>query len=288
VPKVSIVIATFNRPNYLKEAIQSALSQTFTDFEILVCDDGRLEQTRRVIEDFGDVRIRHFVNPTSLGIAMNTLSGIQRASADVVSFLNDDDRWTPEFLSKCAAPMLDNPKLVLVFADHWMIDSSGQRLPAETEENTRRWGRSVLKPGLQAEPVSLIPTNSIPLAMGSVFRKSAVDWTMFSEKVAGAYDGFLAYCLVRSGGAVVYVAERLTEYRVHSGSASENLHVSNVLAAAYISEIMLRDPKMQSIVPGIRSKFLHLHRHLFKIRLRRLEFRLALGHLIKALPFGSV
>ncbi len=282
-PQVSIVIATLNRTGYLKEAIQSALSQSFADFEILVCDDGRLEETRRVVEAFGDPRIRHLVNPISLGIALNTLSGVQQASSDVIAFLNDDDRWTPEFLRYCAVPMLNDPKLVLVFADHWIIDSAGTRLPTDSEENTQRWGRNGLKPGIQLEPATLLATNSIPLAMGSVFRKSAVDWNMFSDKVAGAYDGFLAYCLVRSGGAVAYIPERLTEYRVHTGSASENLHLSNVMAAAYISETMMRDPKMQSIAPKIRSKFIRLQRHLFKIQLRRRKFGLALGHLRKAL-----
>ena len=60
--KISIITTTFNRPNYLKEAIGSALSQTFSDFELLVCDDGGREETRVVCESFKDARIRHIVN----------------------------------------------------------------------------------------------------------------------------------------------------------------------------------------------------------------------------------
>lgn len=67
---VSIVITTFNRTIYLKEAILSALSQTFADFELLVCDDGGLEETRSLCDSFDDRRIRHIVNPERLGIAM--------------------------------------------------------------------------------------------------------------------------------------------------------------------------------------------------------------------------
>ncbi len=97
-PLVSIVVATLNRIHYLKQAIRSALAQTFTDFELLVCDDGGLVGTRELCEQFGDQRIHHIVNVSPLGIALNNYSGAMAANSDLIAFLNDDDRWTPRFL----------------------------------------------------------------------------------------------------------------------------------------------------------------------------------------------
>jgi glycosyltransferase involved in cell wall biosynthesis len=282
---VSIVTTTLNRTEYLKQAIQSALSQTFTDFELLICDDGGRVETKELCESLRDERVKHIVNRSPLGIAKNTYSGILNAGTDLIAFLNDDDRWTPDFLESCTRPMLNDPKTVLTFSDHWVIDSSGNRLVTETDQNTYRWGRDSLQAGYVSEPLKLLAKNSIPLAMASVFRKSAVDWSLYSERVGGAYDYFLSYCLLRGGGAVAYVPERLTEYRVHAGSASAKLHLSNVMAAAYVSEAILRDPKTSSIAQDIHSQFVDEQLHLAKLHFRQLNVLSAMAHLAKSVQF---
>jgi len=145
-----------------------ALAQSFTDFELLVCDDGALEETRQLCESFGDPRIKHIVNEFPRGIAMNTLRGISQASGEMVAILNDDDRWESDFLLKCLEPLLRDTNVVLVFSDHWLIDGSGRRLINETEEVFRSFGRSTLSSGRIEDPVRLLADNAIPLAMGSV------------------------------------------------------------------------------------------------------------------------
>ena len=162
-PAVSIVTTTFNRTEYLKQAIQTVFSQTFTDFEILVCDDGGLEETRQVCEGFYDKRILHTVNPTRLGIAMNSYAGILRARSDVIAFLNDDDRWTSDFLAKCATPLLEDTSVVLTFSDHWLIDAGGTRLLDATEANTRAYGRECIAAGPVDDPVNCLPGFPFPL-----------------------------------------------------------------------------------------------------------------------------
>ena len=103
-PAVSIITRTFNRTEYLRQAIRLGLSQTFTDFELLVCEDGK-PRRRRSSAKVSRRAILHTVNPAKLGIAMNTYGGILRARSDVIAFLNDDDRWTRDFLKRCAAPL---------------------------------------------------------------------------------------------------------------------------------------------------------------------------------------
>ena len=277
-PAVSVVTTTLNRPHYLKEAIGSALSQTFEDFELLVCDDGGRDETRRVCESFGDARIRHIVNASPLGIAMNTHAGVMHAGSDLIAFLNDDDRWTPEFLAKCAKPLLDDSNAVLSFCDHWLIDPLGNLLLEETEENSIRYRRGFLSGGPVAEPLKLMVSNAIPLAMGSVFRKSAVDWSLYSKKIEGAYDYFLSYCLLQSGGRVVYVAERLTEYRTHGGSASATLNLTNTLGTSYVNGLIVNDPRFRSVAREIQRHAIGLERHLAKLYLCRLNVPLAARH----------
>jgi glycosyltransferase involved in cell wall biosynthesis len=285
-PAVSIVTTTFNRTEYLKQAIQSVISQSFTDFELLVCDDGGLEETKQLCEGYHDQRILHIANPARLGIAMNTYAGILRARSDVIAFLNDDDRWTRDFLAKCATPLLEDSEVVLTFSDHWLIDSSGTRLVAATDANAREYGREGLAAGLVDDPVRLMVRLSIPLAMAAVFRKSKADWGMYSRRVEGAYDSYIAYSLLRGHGKVIYVPERLTEYRVHGGGASAEFHLHTTEGLAHVHGLMLQDPAFKCIAKEIQRKYVGLERHLVKLSLVRFDIPSTVRHCARLARHG--
>lgn len=284
-PAVSIITTTFNRTDYLRQAIQSALSQSFTDFELLICDDGGLEETRRLCESFHDPRILHTTNPRRLGIAMNTYSGIQRARSDVIAFLNDDDRWTSDFLARCATPLLDDGGVVLAFSDHWLIDSQGNRLPEATEANTSTYGRKGLAAGMIADPVRLMAQLSVPLAMAAVFRKSEVDWNGYSRQVEGAYDSYIAYSLIRGSRKIIYLPERLTEYRTHTGGASAEFHRHTTEGLAHVHRLMLHDPAYRSIRSEVCHKYLNLERHLVKLSLSDFNMVRTVSHIAQIVRY---
>jgi glycosyltransferase involved in cell wall biosynthesis len=268
--------------------MQTVMSQTFTDFELLVCDDGGREETKQLCESFHDERILHTVNPERLGIAMNTYAGISRARSDVIAFLNDDDRWTSDFLARCAAPLLEDPEVVLTFSDHWLIDPDGARLVNDTDVNTRVYGRESLAAGLVDQPRKLLARLSIPLAMAAVFRKSKVDWNSYSKRVDGAYDTYIAYSLLRGGGKVVYVPERLSEYRVHRGGASAEFHSDTTEGLAYVHGLILEDPAFASISKEIRRTYLGLEKHLTKLSLLRCDIPSTVKHCARLVRHGIV
>ncbi len=287
-PAVSIITTTFNRTGYLKQAIETVLSQTFRNFELLVCDDGGREETRQLCESFHDERILHTVNPARLGIAMNTYAGISRARSDVIAFLNDDDRWTSKFLASCAVPLLEDPEVVLTFSDHWLIDADGARLLDDTDVNTRAYGREDLAAGCVDQPKKLLARLSIPIAMAAVFRKSQVDWKLYSKSMEGAYDSYIAYSLLRGEGKVVYVPERLTEYRVHCGAASAEFHLDTTEGLAYVHGLILEDPAFASIANEIRSTYLGLEKHLTKLSLLKFDIPSTVKHCARLVRHGIV
>ncbi len=153
----------------------------------------------------------------------------------------------------------------------------------KTDETTHIYGRDVLPPGYVMDPVALIARNSIPLAMASVFRKSAVDWNSYSAQAEGAYDYFLSYCLLKSGGAVVYVPERLTEWRIHGENASRQFGLSNGLGASYVNGLILRDERFASIADSIRPRRMRIEVQLARTYLRRRKVLSALKHVAIAL-----
>ena len=97
----TVIITTFNRENLLPRAIQSVRSQTFSDFELLVIDNGSTDHTKEVVQSIKDNRIKYVfnTNPSQSCDAPRNL-GIQLARGNLISFLDDDDIWYPQKLKK--------------------------------------------------------------------------------------------------------------------------------------------------------------------------------------------
>lgn len=99
-PRVSVVIATYNRSSVLRYAIECVLAQTVSDWELIVVGDACTDDTEQVVKSFGDERIR-FVNlPVNSGEqATPNSEGMRLARGEYVALLNHDDFWTPDHLA---------------------------------------------------------------------------------------------------------------------------------------------------------------------------------------------
>src|SRR5262249_1321753 len=99
IPKVTIVIPTYNRPERLRHALVSVMQQTVGDFEVFVVDDGSRDATAdEVVRGFADARLHCIRLPTSRGPGAARNAGVIRAVAPFIAFLDDDDEWLPEKL----------------------------------------------------------------------------------------------------------------------------------------------------------------------------------------------
>ncbi len=94
-PKVSIIILTYNRAALLKNAVQSVLNQSFKDWEIVVVDDGSTDPTHVVINDFirDGLKIKHIHHTTRQGITKSRQDALMASEGSLVAFLDDDDEW---------------------------------------------------------------------------------------------------------------------------------------------------------------------------------------------------
>jgi glycosyltransferase involved in cell wall biosynthesis len=96
-PYFSIVIPVFNKENFIGNTLKSVLGQTFSDYEIIVINDGSTDQSETVIQSFSDERIRYFSKKNE-GVAVARNFGINQAESEFVCFLDADDFWYPDFL----------------------------------------------------------------------------------------------------------------------------------------------------------------------------------------------
>lgn len=102
-PTVSVIIPTYNRERLLPKAIESVLAQSFSDFELLIIDDGSTDNTQAVIEGFNHTQIHYIRHSNNRGECAARNTGIAMARGAYIAFLDSDDEWLPSKLAKQVA-----------------------------------------------------------------------------------------------------------------------------------------------------------------------------------------
>jgi glycosyltransferase involved in cell wall biosynthesis len=104
-PIVSVIVPVYNRVDLLQEAVRSVLAQSFSDFELIVVDDGSAADIEGALRLFGDRRIRYIRHDANLGAAAARNTGIAEARGRFCAFLDSDDQWHPQKLARQIAFM---------------------------------------------------------------------------------------------------------------------------------------------------------------------------------------
>lgn len=114
--KVSIILPTFNRADWIKKAINSIILQSHNNWELIVWDDGSTDQTEIVVKSFHDKRIFYYYEENH-GVAYARNQAIKRSSGDYVAFIDSDDEWVPDKLTIQLRIFDLNPNINFVFSN---------------------------------------------------------------------------------------------------------------------------------------------------------------------------
>jgi glycosyltransferase involved in cell wall biosynthesis len=127
--KVSVVIATYNRAYILREALESALAQTYQNLEIIIVDDGSTDETREMAPQWTNDRVRYIKHDRNRGCSAAYNTGINAATGDVITLLDSDDRWAPENLDRQVTFLQGHSEVDIVFTDV-TVEGSGTSIPS--------------------------------------------------------------------------------------------------------------------------------------------------------------
>src|SRR5439155_13490896 len=135
---------TYNRANYLPEAIESVLSQTHRDLEVIVVDDGSTDETEAIVRPYlGRIRYARQENG-GRSAARNTAVGI--AQGEFVAFCDSDDRWLPDRLERQLEALAGRPEVGMVHGQVELVDAEGRLLADETEAHRALFTAAHRKP----------------------------------------------------------------------------------------------------------------------------------------------
>ncbi|MBF0217197.1 MAG: glycosyltransferase family 2 protein [Candidatus Omnitrophica bacterium] len=194
----SVVIPVYNRETFIAKCLNSVLSQDFDDFEIIVVDDGSTDSTGSVIKDnFHDKRLRYFYHENK-GVAAARNTGIRSSKGEFIAFLDSDDRWTADKLSK-TVEYIDKYPLAKIF---------------HTEETWFRRGALLGQKKKHKKPTGRVYRHALPLCCigmsTAVVNRSVFDDIGFFDESFPACEDYDLWLRAANKYELILIPEALT------------------------------------------------------------------------------
>ena len=208
--EISVIIPAYNQAKYITEAIRSVHAQTFTNWELIVVNDGSTDDTARILADLKDPRIL-VITQANKGVSTARNVGLQHSSAPLVTFLDADDLVKKNQMSLLRGYLVSHPEVGLVVGRMERIDSSGR----VCEENPTTPG-NLQFPGLLLE--NDIPLSGVMVRREWLERAGGFDPLMFTNE-----DWDLWLRMVLAGCQFSRVDQVVVAYRIHTGQVTQNM-----------------------------------------------------------------
>ncbi|MFA5983158.1 MAG: glycosyltransferase [Methylococcaceae bacterium] len=219
-PKIFIGVLTYNYANFLPEALQSIINQSYTNWEVLICDDGSTDNTEAVIQPFLDnPKIKYFKQPKNCGQPCNWGYMISQAKGDYIATLHGDDVWENNYLESLIQEIIEDPSIEMI-CSNWAIydqnlNPTGAIGPIQTNQKLKG-----------SEFFEFLVTSNISLPSATIFsalRAKEVEPPDINLSRHCDREYFLR--IARVANHAKSISEPLIKYRRHN------------LASAYINEI---------------------------------------------------
>ena len=210
-PSVSIIMNCRNCATYLREALDSVYDQTFKDYEIIFWDNLSTDNSGEIALSYGNP-IKYFLGDEPLPLSMARNAAIEKASGDLIAFLDCDDVWLTTKLEKQVALFNTDPNLGLVYSDCLLIDENGD-LKTDERYNVTKVTGNVFD--------ELFQGNFIPMSTAVISMRALDNVGIFLPgfEILEEYDLWLR---IADKYSVGFVDEPLAKYRRHSLNISRD------------------------------------------------------------------
>lgn len=209
---VSIIVPVYNVKKYIVAAIESVRNQTYMDWELLLVEDGSTDQTAEVIKAYlakaGDERIRLFELPENIGAAAARNYGLSRARGRYIAYLDSDDLWEPEKLSRELA-FMEEKRAAFAFTGYEFADESGRGIGKVVRVPETLNYRQALK-------------NTTIFTTTVMFDTALISKELLEMPMVMSEDTALWWKVLRNGYLAYGLDENLVRYRRVGRSLSSN------------------------------------------------------------------
>ncbi len=219
-PEISVVIPVYNVEKYLRECLESVLSQRGIEFEVIAVNDGSTDRSGEILKEYSQKII--LIDQENQGAGKTRNKGIEMAKAPLIAFLDADDRYLAGHLARICTFAQKHPEAVLFYGDVWVIDEQGARLWVQKSEPELNF-------------VKLLEKNRITTSSVAV-RKELFEQGLKFEDLRLAQDWDLWLRAIEKGKFIHYPWIGV-EYRKHPESAVQS---KKLLAEEMTKKVVLR------------------------------------------------
>lgn len=208
-PKISVIIPAYNASKNITETIESVLAQTFTDFEVIVADDGSLDNTVDVVLSLTerDDRVKIYRTEKNQGVSKARNFAISNATGEWIAFLDSDDLWTKDKLEKQIS-LAEKSNADIVYCSYGIVDENGHPLCRDF----------IVEPETN---YNMMLARSVISCSTAMIKRDHFDKYSFSTDYAHE-DYALWMEMLHDGLVAVGITEVLAYYRIYKGTRSAN------------------------------------------------------------------
>lgn len=239
-PLISICIPAYQRLDYLREAVASALAQTYPNLEIIISQKpGRDANMTDEIRQWGESlaqeneKVCYQQNSTNLGMAGNWNALVDAAKGDYLTILADDDHLLPTFIE--ALVTVAEAETQVVFCNQYLMNPEGKHLETDKIQYTKRYCRNQLPAGKVTNPKICAWQQAISISASLIRTKSAKTLRFKDDLPSAEVEFFIR--LAQAEGNFIFVPEYLSKYRVHPQSTSGLFGLGNERLFDYLVTI---------------------------------------------------
>jgi len=283
-PLVSCIIPCYNRPRYVRDAIDSALAQTYPNVEVVVVDDGSTDRTAEVLELYED-KIK-VVRQDNAGTAAARNTGIDASTGEYLAWLDSDDAWTPRKIEAQVAAFERFPRAGLIYTLCNPMNEQGE--PKSIDDF------AIPDAVVREDIMHMLVVESEVLTPSCLVRRSALDSVGHFDPSYSAEDWELNLRIARKY-PFVYIDAPLTRHRIHDATKTKDRwpHAQGLLKLRHKIESMKDEllaadpsPAMRQAYERHRAKYAEAYYRVGKLALDRGDVEFARQMLDKALQLN--
>jgi len=260
-PKVSIIMSVYNGENYLKEAIDSILNQTFKDFEFIIINDGSTDKSLRIIKSYKDPRIV-LISRANRGLAKSLNEGIKKAKGEYIARMDADDISKKDRLQKQISFLGRNKDVSLVVTTVELIDQNGDPIQHVWVDDRKAITPKQIEDSM---PISDCIAHPTVFAISKLYK----DYQYNDVRSGEDYDLWLR--ILSDGFKIAKIDDPLLSYRIHeesitlksnkNGSARKVIYIKENFL---VSQIKLRKwGKIEKkVLKSLKSDYLNYYSEL--------------------------
>ena len=222
--KVSVIVPNYNHAAYLNKRINSILSQTFKDYELILMDDNSSDNSREILESYRSLpNVKIIFNEDNSGSSFKQWNkGMKLSSGEYIWIAESDDFADAEFLATLVPVLDNNSEISLVYSQSYEIDESGHIIGNWIDQTkivyAGKWATDFTMEGNEMIKKYMVHDNCVPNASGVLFRRNKMEAIGMADETFRLNGDWLFWIRLMESSTVAFVAKSLNYFRTHGSS----------------------------------------------------------------------